>query len=377
MPKEIGRPIPKEEVVVQGAEDEEKETEGGGRKKKLIIGEEIAKEEEEEENKLEEIGIEEIQEKQSKPRKKKQDILVSPAVPLVPAVPAVPLAPPFPKVDKVDKVDEDVEQEIEGDDIIEQMGDATYEKRIQKALQSLKESAATYLSPESLETYSPKFLTMLENIQDPDHAGLHMVYSQFRTMEGIGIFKMVLEANGFAEFTIKKDSNGVWKIDIPQEKRGLPTFALYTGTESSEEKEILRKIYNGSWEELSPSLSHELQSNARNNQMGEVIKVFMITASGSEGINLRNTRYVHIMEPYWHPVRIEQVVGRARRICSHADLPKELQTVEVFLYLMTFRPEQINSDLSIELKKKDLKEKEWKKKNLQIISHHYHHYQMK
>jgi len=65
------------------------------------------------------------------------------------------------------------------------------------------------------------------------------------------------------------------------------------------------------------------------------------------------------MEPYWHPVRIEQVVGRARRICSHADLPKELQTVEVFLYLMTFRPEQINSDLSIELKKKDLSKREY------------------
>jgi len=375
MPKEIGRPMPKEEVVVQGAQEEEIEG-GGGRKKKLVIGEEIVKgteegiegekEMEEEENKLEEE-----QKKQPKPRKKKQDILVTSAVPLAPSLaPAVSLAPPFQKVDKVsslappfqkvdkvDKVDEDVE--IEGDDIIEQMGDATYDKRIQKALQSLKASAATYLSPEGLETYSPKFLAILENIQDPDHAGLHMVYSQFRTMEGIGILKMVLEANGFAEFTIKKDSNGVWKIDIPQEKRGLPTFALYTGTESSEEKEILRKIYNGSWEELSPSLSHELLSIARNNQMGEVIKVFMITASGSEGINLRNTRYVHIMEPYWHPVRIEQVVGRARRICSHADLPKELQTVEVFLYLMTFRPEQINSDLSIELKKKDLSKREY------------------
>ena len=45
--------------------------------------------------------------------------------------------------------------------------------------------------------------------------------------------------------------------------------------------------------------------------MGEIIKVFMITSSGSEGINLRNTRYVHIMEPYWHPVRTEQVIGRA------------------------------------------------------------------
>jgi hypothetical protein len=80
----------------------------------------------------------------------------------------------------------------------------------------------------------------------------------------------------------------------------------------------------------------------------------MITSSGSEGINLRNTRYVHIMEPYWHPVRTEQVIGRARRICSHKDLPRPLQTVEVFVYLMTFSEAQLKSDEAIELKRKDL-----------------------
>ena len=80
----------------------------------------------------------------------------------------------------------------------------------------------------------------------------------------------------------------------------------------------------------------------------------MITSSGSEGINVRNTRYVHSMEPYWHPVRSEQVIGRARRICSHKSLPKALQTVEVFVYLMTFTPEQLKSDDAIELKRKDL-----------------------
>jgi hypothetical protein len=50
---------------------------------------------------------------------------------------------------------------------------------------------------------------------------------------------------------------------------------------------------------------------------------------------------VHILEPYWHPVRIEQVVGRARRICSHQDLPPALRTVNVFLYLMVYSPAQL------------------------------------
>ena len=90
-----------------------------------------------------------------------------------------------------------------------------------------------------------------------------------------------------------------------------------------------------------------------NNFYGEIIKVLMITASGAEGISLKNTRYVHIIEPYWHPVRIEQVIGRARRICSHQDLPVELRTVQVFLYLMTFTEDQISDDKSLQLRLKD------------------------
>ena len=80
----------------------------------------------------------------------------------------------------------------------------------------------------------------------------------------------------------------------------------------------------------------------------------MITSSGAEGISLKNTRYVHIMEPYWHPVRTEQVIGRARRICSHHELPKNLQNVKVYIYLATFSKEQLKSDKSIELRLKDL-----------------------
>jgi hypothetical protein len=131
-------------------------------------------------------------------------------------------------------------------------------------------------------------------------------------------------------------------------------YALYTGTEDKMEREIIRKIYNGAWNEIPQNIASELREISNNNNMGEIIKVFMITSSGSEGINLTNTRYVHIMDPYWHPVRIEQVIGRARRICSHKNLSEALQTVEVFIYLMVFSPEQLKSDMAIELKRNDL-----------------------
>ena len=231
--------------------------------------------------------------------------------------------------------------------------DKTYEGRIKAAIKDLSDNKERFLTPEGLKEYSPKFLNILENIQDPAHKGLHLVYSQFRTLEGIGILKLVLEANGFTEFKLKKDIVGNWTIDIAPENQGKPTFVLYTGTESVEIKEITRNIFNSTWEYVPTNIVEELKSISSNNFSGEIIKVFMITASGAEGISLHNVRYVHLVEPYWHPVRLEQVIGRARRICSHKNLPKEEQTVDVFLYLMIFSKTQMESDDSIELRLKD------------------------
>lgn len=251
-------------------------------------------------------------------------------------------------------VEDEREAEIEGDEILEQLGGVTYKERLERAIKNIEDHSNDFLTPEALQVYSPKFLHILENIQDTEYQGLHLVYSQFRTAEGIGLFSSLLKKNGFARFNIKKNSASVWEIDIPEIDEGKPTFALYTGTETTEEKEMLRHIYNGEWDDIPDSIGSVLKAKFHNNNMGEVIKVFMITSSGSEGINLRNTRYVHIMEPYWHPVRLEQVIGRARRICSHKDLPQALQTVEVFVYIMTFSAEQLKTDEAIELKRKDL-----------------------
>jgi hypothetical protein len=106
------------------------------------------------------------------------------------------------------------------------------------------------------------------------------------------------------------------------------------------------------------TIVRKLKGIAPNNNLGEIIKVLMITSSGAEGISLKNVRYVHITEPYWHPVRTEQVIGRARRICSHQGLPEALRTVKVFLYIMTFSEKQLSSDDTIELRLKDKSRKD-------------------
>ena len=234
---------------------------------------------------------------------------------------------------------------------INELSDGNYEKRINTSLSTLNKNAEKVFSTEGLAVYSPKFLKLLQNIEDPAHRGLHLLYSQFRTLEGIGIFKLVLEANGYVQFKVRKE-RGKWVIDIKEEDMGKPTFALYTGTEFVEEKEIIRNIFNGNWGSIPNELVSVIKEISSNNNYGEIIRVFMITASGAEGISLKNVKHVHLLEPYWHPVRLEQVIGRARRICSHNSLPEKDRTVKVFLYLMTFT-EEILKDASIELKIKD------------------------
>ena len=222
----------------------------------------------------------------------------------------------------------------------------------ERALESLRSSSDEFLNETALKTYSPKFLKILNEIDGGD--GLHLIYSQFRTLEGIGILQLVLEANGFVQFKIAKNKKKEWYV-VPTEE-GKQTYTLYTGTESVEEKEIIRNIFNNSWDLVPDTIVNQLKKkmgDKLDNKHGEIIKVFMITSAGAEGISLHNVRYVHIVEPYWHAVRMEQVIGRARRICSHQNLPKKERKVDVNLYLMTFTDEQIKTDLSIELKLKD------------------------
>jgi len=231
--------------------------------------------------------------------------------------------------------------------------DKSYGDRIVEAMRKLKEQSADFLSMEALETYGPKMRAIIERIKNPDNRGLNLVYSQFRTLEGVGVLSEALEANGFARFKIKKDSGDEWVLDIAPEDIGKPKYGLYTGTETQEEKDIIKAVFNSLWDNVPNKLVTQLREMSQNNFYGEIMKVIMITAAGAEGISLRNVRFVHLMEPYWHPVRPKQVIGRARRICSHHDLPELDRTVKVFLYLMKFSEKQLSDTASIELRLKD------------------------
>ena len=61
--------------------------------------------------------------------------------------------------------------------------------------------------------------------------------------------------------------------------------------------------------------------------------MILISSSGAEGISLKAVRQVHVMEPFWNYIRVDQVLGRAARMESHIDLPESERNVEQYLYL--------------------------------------------
>lgn len=242
----------------------------------------------------------------------------------------------------------ELDDEVELRDQQKEVVDTEYQKRIEHAIQLLTKKSDIYFTKTNLMKYSPKYLQILDNLQNEEYTGLQLIYSQFRTLEGIGILRIVLIANGFAEFKLKQD-NG-WKLDIdPEKDLGKPRFVLYTGTETNEEKEIIRNVFNSNLNAVPSTLRNQLKTYGEDNKNGDFIRIFMITSSGAEGISLKNVNYVHIVEPYWHPVRMEQVIGRARRICSHQELPEPKRFVKVFMYLMKVTQEQRDSEDSTEM----------------------------
>ena len=58
------------------------------------------------------------------------------------------------------------------------------------------------------------------------------------------------------DLKLKKMQQVLWDLNISEEEDiGKPTYALYTGTEDAEEKEIVRNIYNGTWDSVPSSLA--------------------------------------------------------------------------------------------------------------------------
>lgn len=153
----------------------------------------------------------------------------------------------------------------------------------------------------ALYNSSAKMTYMIFNIMNSP--GPVLVYSNYVVMEGLQIFKIYLKYLGFTPYVSRDKGTDGYR------------YMEYHGSIDPIDRRKVLDIFNRS-----------------ENMRGDVSKIVMISPAGAEGISLNNVRQVHIMEPYWHEVRITQMIGRAIRQCSHRDLPIEERVVTVFRY---------------------------------------------
>jgi len=178
-----------------------------------------------------------------------------------------------------------------------------------KVLREIPRSALTT----DLHKYSPKMKAILQHINEIGSKSL--VYSEFISLEGIGIFSRVLEENGYTNFEKEHVKN--------------KNFAIFSGNTSDA---MRRKILD--------------TFNSVDNLRGVNLRIILFTASGAQGLNTKGVRSVHIMDPYWNNNRIDQIIGRAVRTNSHIDLPFNERDVQPFIY-MSVPPADSNISISL------------------------------
>lgn len=145
-----------------------------------------------------------------------------------------------------------------------------------------------------------------------------LIFSNYVKMEGLELIKVYLSYFGFSKF-------------VNDNSRSHFSYTEFHGSISMQERERNKKNFN-----------------RKDNIYGKIIKIIMIAPAGSEGISLKNVRQVHILDPHWNEVRIEQVIGRAIRQNSHSELPEEERYVDVFRYIAIRKNKKQTTDEKIQ-----------------------------
>ena len=162
-----------------------------------------------------------------------------------------------------------------------------------------------------IKNYSIKFYKIFKKIKKS--YGPIFVYSNFKEIGGLKPFIKFIEYNGYKSYKIFGE--------------GPKRYAIWSGDEPHHIKEEIKYIYNN-----------------KDNYNGSKIKIILGSPSIKEGVSLLRVEQIHILEPYWNLSRIQQIIGRGVRFCSHKDLPKKKQIVKVYLYLSTHVKEDVSID---------------------------------
>lgn len=165
-----------------------------------------------------------------------------------------------------------------------------------------------------LAKYSCKYAKIIKHINKTK--GTVFVYSNFRKMGGLQSFARALRMNGYEDYA----SSGA----------GPNRFAIWSGKETTTYRDLVRAVFN-----------------AKSNVDGSELRIILGSPSIREGVSLLRLSEIHIIEPYWNFSRMEQVMGRGIRFCSHADLPKKDRTVDVYIYVSVHKLLPVSVDQKI------------------------------
>jgi len=186
-------------------------------------------------------------------------------------------------------------------------------------------------SQELLPKYSNKIAAICEHIKRS--TGIVIVYSQYID-GGIVPMALALEEMGFARYGSAdytrslldpslKPSDPLDALTMtPRSKMADPTkfrqakYVMITGDKA-----------------FSPQNAEEMKYvSAQENKDGAFVKVIMISKAGSEGLDFKNIRQIHMLEPWYNLNRTEQIVGRGVRNLSHCSLPFDQRNVEIYMH---------------------------------------------
>jgi superfamily II DNA or RNA helicase len=162
-----------------------------------------------------------------------------------------------------------------------------------------------------LEKYSTKFHRLMKKIIHCD--GKIFIYSNFKKYGGLETLIKILEAFGYKNYS---------KFDM-----GIKRYAVWSGDTSLYERDIIQNVYNSD-----------------KNLTGKKIKIILGSPSMKEGVSLIAVKQVHIMEPYWNEKRLDQIIGRAIRFCSHKNVSLVERYVKVYIYIATSHKEKPTVD---------------------------------
>jgi superfamily II DNA or RNA helicase len=174
-----------------------------------------------------------------------------------------------------------------------------------------------FLTPSKVATFSSKFALITKILENSD--GLVFIFSNLAEL-GVQLFAMCLEEHGYVS-AIGNSILGETSNETPKGSKGR--YALITSTTNdSDIQKILTRL------------------RRRENMNGQDIRVVLASPKVSEGVDFRYVRQIHILDPWFNMSRIEQVIGRGMRVCSHSLLPFEDQNTTVYLHVCRYKDKQ-------------------------------------